>query len=220
MFRSRSARGEIVAIAGVDGNGQSELIDAITGCASSSRAASRSPGRCDERIGAGALRPGFGHIPEDRQQRVSLLDFSIAENIALHDFRKPPTSRFGWLYPKRLIERAAADQGVRRPRRRTADARTQPLRRNQQKVISPARSIGIRPCSSLRSRPGVSMSARSSSSIAALIEERDEGRGVSARSLELDEVFSLADRILVIYEGEIVGEFPPTATRGGARPWP
>ena len=55
---------------------------------------------------ASTSRPGFGHIPEDRQHRGLVLDFSIAENIGLHDFRKPPSSRYGWLYPKRLVERA------------------------------------------------------------------------------------------------------------------
>ena len=52
-------------------------------------------------------RPAFGHIPEDRQHRGLVLDFSIAENIGLHDFRKPPNSRYGWLYPRRLVEQGA-----------------------------------------------------------------------------------------------------------------
>ena len=131
--RSTCGAARSSAIAGVDGNGQSELIDAITGL----RKIEVGP---DQDLGATSstretarehFEAGFGHIPEDRQHRGLVLDFSIAENIALHDFRKPPSSRFGWLYPKRL-DRAgkAADQAsstsAAATRRRT---RAQPLRR-------------------------------------------------------------------------------------------
>ena len=96
--------GEIVGIAGVDGNGQSELIDAVTGLRSSRvgpRGHGRQGGREQER--RAALDAGLGHIPEDRHRRGLVLDFTLAENIALHDYSEPPDSRLGWLYPGRLI---------------------------------------------------------------------------------------------------------------------
>src|SRR5205085_12597546 len=96
--------GEIVAVAGVDGNGQTELIDALAGL--------RHPlsGRIalggEDVTGENArhvLDHGLGHIPEDRQRRGLVLEFTLAENLALHDFRKEPNSRFGWLFPNRLV---------------------------------------------------------------------------------------------------------------------
>src|SRR5580765_3037222 len=99
--------GEIVGIAGVDGNGQSELIDAITGLRRSHSGAIEVAGE-DVRGSSvrGMLDAGVGHIPEDRQRRGLVLEFSIAENIALHDYPKPPNAKWGWLFPKRLVERA------------------------------------------------------------------------------------------------------------------
>ena len=75
------------------------------------------------------LDAGVGHIPEDRQVRGLVLEFTIAENIALHDYAEPPDAKWGWLFPKRLVERARPDQGIRRSRRRPADARRRPFRR-------------------------------------------------------------------------------------------
>ena len=124
-------RGEVVAIAGVDGNGQSELIDALTGLRKIESGHIRISGReIAHETAREHFEAGFGHIPEDRQHRGLVLDFSIAENMGLHDFRKPPSSRYGWLYPKRLVERARLlikEFDVRGGE--PADARTQPLRR-------------------------------------------------------------------------------------------
>jgi simple sugar transport system ATP-binding protein len=100
--------GEIVGIAGVDGNGQTELIDAITGLRHPAEGRIVVAG--SDVTGASArdsLDAGLGHIPEDRQRRGLVLDFSLAENIALHDYDHAPSSRFGWLYPKRLVAKAA-----------------------------------------------------------------------------------------------------------------
>ena len=121
--RSTSGPARSSGIAGVDGNGQTELIDAITGPAKIRRAArSRSRGAsCAHASAREMLDAGVGHIPEDRQRRGLVLEFSIAENIALHDYAKPPTAKWGWLFPNRLVERAPPpDQGVRRARRRAA----------------------------------------------------------------------------------------------------
>ena len=99
--------GEIVGIAGVDGNGQTELIEALTGLRRAERGRIAVAGRELRHASARkTLDAGLGHIPEDRQRRGLVLEFSIAENIALHDYAKPPDSRWGWLFPRKLIERA------------------------------------------------------------------------------------------------------------------
>ena len=108
----RSGPGEIVGLAGVDGNGQAELIDAIAGL----RAPTSGTILVDGQDITGAsphdvLEAGCGHIPTDRQHRGLVMEFSLAENIALHDFDKPPSSSHGWLFPRRMeaAARAAAD---------------------------------------------------------------------------------------------------------------
>jgi ABC-type uncharacterized transport system ATPase subunit len=99
--------GEIVGIAGVDGNGQTELIDAITGLRRIHGGRVLVGGReATHATARQVLDLGVGHIPEDRQRRGLVLEFSIAENIALHDYDRPPDSEWGWLFPKRLIDRA------------------------------------------------------------------------------------------------------------------
>jgi ABC-type uncharacterized transport system ATPase subunit len=206
--------GEIVAIAGVDGNGQSELIDAIAGLRKVDRGRVTVAGQdvTGETVRE-HFEEGFGHIPEDRQHRGLVLDFSIAENIGLHDFRKPPSSRFGWLNPKRLIERALrliTEFDVRGGNPQTHASALSGG--NQQKVIL-AREIDRDPTVLIAAQPTRGLDVGAIEFIhRRLVEERDEGRGVLLVSLELEEILSLADRILVIYEGEIVGEFPPTVS--------
>jgi simple sugar transport system ATP-binding protein len=206
--------GEIVAIAGVDGNGQTELIDAITGLRRPESGTVTVEGK--EVTSANArdhFEIGVGHIPEDRQHRGLVLDFSIAENIALHDYRKSPASRLGWLFPRNLIQRAlrlikefdVRGGGPKTPGRALSGG-------NQQKVIL-AREIDRDPRVLVAAQPTRGLDVGAIEFVhRRLVEERDEGRAVLLVSLELEEVLSLADRILVIYEGEIVGEFPPTAS--------
>src|SRR4051812_19132484 len=99
--------GEIVGLAGVDANGQSELIEALTGLRHTKAGKVEIDG---EDVTNDPTRDMFdageGHIPEDRQRRGLVLEFSLAENIALHDYRHHPYSRRGWLYPARMVERA------------------------------------------------------------------------------------------------------------------
>ncbi len=207
-------RGEVVAIAGVDGNGQSELIDALTGLRKIESGHIRISGReIAHETAREHFEAGFGHIPEDRQHRGLVLDFSIAENMGLHDFRKPPSSRYGWLYPKRLVERARLlikEFDVRGGNPQTHARNLSGG--NQQKVIL-AREIDRNPTVLIAAQPTRGLDVGAIEFVhKRLIEERDEGRAILLVSLELDEVLSLADRILVLYEGELVGEFPPTAT--------
>jgi simple sugar transport system ATP-binding protein len=206
--------GEIVAIAGVDGNGQSELIDAISGLRKAESGSVLIGGHEMVRETVREhFESGFGHIPEDRQHRGLVLGFSIAENVGLHDFRKPPVSQYGWLNPRRLVERAARlikEFDVRGGSPRTAASALSGG--NQQKVIL-AREIDRDPTALIAAQPTRGLDVGAIEFVhRRLIEERDEGRAILLVSLELEEVLSLADRILVIYEGEIVGEFPPTAT--------
>jgi general nucleoside transport system ATP-binding protein len=200
--------GEIVGIAGVDGNGQTELIDAITGLQKIESGQVTIAGRDLSHASArAALDAGIGHIPEDRQRRGLVLEFSIAENIALHDYSKPPDARYGWLFPRRMIDRA-------RQLIREFDVRGGgPFTRagglsggNQQKVVA-AREIARDPKVLIAAQPTRGLDVGAIEYLhRRLVAERDEGRAILLISLELDEILSLSDRILVIYEGEIVGE--------------
>jgi ABC-type uncharacterized transport system ATPase subunit len=203
--------GEIVGLAGVDGNGQTELIDALTGL--------RSPAAghilvAQKDITSASARErldlGVGHIPEDRQVRGLVLDFSLAENLALHDFRKEPDSKWGWLYPKRLIERAARllkEFDVRGGKPRTLAATLSGG--NQQKVVV-AREVSRDPKVLVAAQPTRGLDVGAIEFVHnRLVQERDEGRAILLVSLELEEILSLSDRILVMYEGRIVGEYGP-----------
>ena len=200
--------GEIVGIAGVDGNGQSELIDAITGLRRAAAGTIKVAGReCVHATPREMLDAGVGHIPEDRQRRGLVLEFSIAENIALHDYADPPDAKWGWLFPSRLVERA-------RMLIRQFDVRGGgPLTRagglsggNQQKVIV-AREISRDPKVLIAAQPTRGLDVGAIEYLhRRLVEERDEGRAILLISLELEEILSLSDRILVLYEGRIVGE--------------
>jgi simple sugar transport system ATP-binding protein len=201
--------GEIVGIAGVDGNGQTELVEALTGLRHVE--SGRFTVDAEDLTGAGTNRildAGVGHIPEDRHRRGLVLDFSLAENIALHEFDKRPNSRFGWLRPGRLVERATkliAEYDVRGGGPHTLAKSLSGG--NQQKVVV-AREVGSDPRVLIAAQPTRGLDVGAIEFVhRRLIEERDEGRAVLLVSLELDEILSLSDRILVMYEGEIAAEF-------------
>jgi general nucleoside transport system ATP-binding protein len=206
--------GEIVGIAGVDGNGQTELIDAITGLRK------LDAGRVvvgEKNVTGGGAREvidaGLGHIPEDRHRRGLVLDFTLAENLALHDYREAPDSRFGWLFPGRLIARARKLLQEFDVRGGTPLTRASALSGgNQQKVVV-AREIERDPRVLLAAQPTRGLDVGAIEFVhRRLVEERDEGRAVLLVSLELEEILSLSDRILVMYEGRIVGEYGPDVT--------
>jgi general nucleoside transport system ATP-binding protein len=201
--------GEIVGIAGVDGNGQTELIDAITGLRRPEAGRIVARGR-DMTDGSArdCLEWGLGHIPEDRQLRGLVLDFNLAENIALHDFREPPDSKWGWLFPKRIIARAKTlltEFDVRGGSAQTAAAALSGG--NQQKVII-AREVSRDPSILVAAQPTRGLDVGAIEFVhRRLVTEQDEGRAILLVSFELDEILSLSDRILVIYEGQIVAEY-------------
>jgi simple sugar transport system ATP-binding protein len=203
--------GEIVGLAGVDGNGQTELIEAITGL----RHIASGRVLVGERDVTGTtahriLDLGVGHIPEDRQRRGLVLEFSLAENLALHDFDKPPNSRLGWLFPQQILRAARRlleqfDVRGGRPETRAAALSGG----NQQKVVL-AREIARSPRVLIAAQPTRGLDVGAIEFIhRRLVEARDNGEAVLLVSLELDEILSLSDRILVVYEGRIAGEFPP-----------
>ena len=152
------------------------------------------------------LDAGLGHIPEDRQRRGLILEFTIAENIALHDYARPPVAKRGWLFPQRLVELArklikefdVRGGGPLTPAGGLSGG-------NQQKVVA-AREIARDPKVLIAAQPTRGLDVGAIEYLhRRLVEERAEGRAILLISLELDEILSLSDRILVIYEGQIVG---------------
>jgi general nucleoside transport system ATP-binding protein len=203
--------GEIVGIAGVDGNGQSELIDALTGLRKVHGGRVSIGGKeVTTQSAHDHYDAGLGHIPEDRHLRGLVLDFSLAENLALHDFEKEPYSRLGWLRPTRMI--AAARRLLQEFDVRGGGPRTRAAALsggNQQKVVV-AREVARDPRALIAAQPTRGLDVGAIEFVhRRLVEERDEGRAVLLISLELDEILSLSDRILVIYEGQIVAEYSP-----------
>ena len=206
--------GEIVGIAGVDGNGQTELIDALTGLTKVQNGVIRIAG---DDITRDSTRErfdeGIGHIPEDRQRRGLILDFTLAENVGLHDYRNAPNSRFGWLRPGRLVtlaRRLLKEFDVRGGGPTTLASSLSGG--NQQKVVI-AREVERDPRVLVAGQPTRGLDVGAIEFVHnRLVEERDEGRAVLLVSLELEEIMSLSDRILVIFGGEIVGEYGPDVT--------
>jgi general nucleoside transport system ATP-binding protein len=202
--------GEIVGIAGVDGNGQTELIDAIAGLrrVTSGRIVIGDEDVTDDGC-RDCLDAGLGHIPEDRQRRGLVLDFTLAENIALHDYDHPPASRFGWLYPKRLVARAAAlirEFDVRGGGPQTAAAGLSGG--NQQKVIL-ARWLARDPKVLIVDEPtrGVDVGAKAEVH-QILVQLAARGIAVIMISSELPEVLAVSDRIVTMRQGRITGDMP------------
>jgi simple sugar transport system ATP-binding protein len=142
-----------------------------------------------------------------------VLAFSLAENLALHGYRKPPESRHGFLNLRRILERARRLLREFDVRGGTPATPAGALSGgNQQKVVL-AREIDVNPQVLIAAQPTRGLDVGAIEFVhRRLVEQRDAGRAVFLVSLELEEILSLSDRILVIYEGRIVGEFPPTAT--------
>jgi simple sugar transport system ATP-binding protein len=206
--------GEIVGIAGIDANGQSELIETIMGLRQPDAGRVRVGGRdVTFRGPRDTLDAGVGHIAEDRHRRGLVLEFDLAENLALREYREPEMSRLGWLSPRRMVNWArrllkefdvrGGDPGTR------AGALSGG---NQQKVVI-ARELAADPRVIIAAQPTRGLDVGAIEFVhRRLIAERDKGRGVLLISLELEEIRSLSDRVLVIYEGEIVAEISPEAS--------
>src|ERR671931_798348 len=203
--------GEMVAIAGVEFTGQSVLIEGLTGLRRTGAGRIRLGGKDITGYSAARILDlGLGHIPEDRQRRGLVLEFSLAENLALHDFDKSPNSRLGWLFPERLIRWARGLLQQFDVRGGTPQTRASALSGgNQQKVVL-AREIARDPRVLIAAQPTRGLDVGAIEFVhRRLVEARDGGEAVLLVSLELDEILSLSDRILVIYEGRIVAEYSP-----------
>ena len=202
--------GEIVGIAGVYGNGQSELIDALTGLRKVARGQISVGGEDLTHASARqALDAGMGHIPETAAARPC---------PRLQSGREPRVARLrqGTVFAVRLAEPQALAQvgrrlaqGVRRPRWRSGDTRRLLVGGNQQKVVI-AREVSRDPSVLVAAQPTRGLDVGAIEFVhRRLVEQRDAGKAVLLVSLELEEIVSLSDRILVLYEGRIVAEFPP-----------
>jgi general nucleoside transport system ATP-binding protein len=206
--------GEVVGIAGVDGNGQSELIEAITGLREPTAGSIRIGGRdVAGRPVREMLDAGVGHIPEDRHRRGLILDFDLAENLALREYDRPPLAVHGVLSPKRLRAHAEPLLRVFDVRGGRPETPASALSGgNQQKVVI-ARELEPDPRVLVAAQPTRGLDVGAIEFVhRKLLEQRDHGRAVLLVSLELEELRNVADRLLVISDGRIVGEFPPDAS--------
>lgn len=200
-------KGEIVGIAGIDGNGQSELIEAITGLRkiksgkvvlNGQDVTNKKPRQITE--------TGIGHIPQDRHKHGLVLDFTIGHNIALQTYYKEPISKYGIIDYKKISQKAK--QVIEEFDVRTGHGESTPARAlsggNQQKAII-GREVDRDPDLLIAALPTRGLDVGAIEFIhRRLIEQRDKGKAVLLISFELDEVMNVSDRIAVIYDGQIV----------------
>ena len=211
-FQARA--GEILCIAGIDGNGQTELVHGLTGLEKSSGGTVT---LCGEDISHASIKHRGGrmsHIPEDRHKHGLVLDFTLEQNLVLQRFNEKRFQTHGFInrgavreYAGQLIEQydVRSGQGPVTIARSMSGG-------NQQKAII-AREVDREKPLIVAVQPTRGLDVGAIEYIhSQLVAERDKGRAVLLVSLELDEVMSLSDRILVMYEGEIVGELDPKQT--------
>jgi simple sugar transport system ATP-binding protein len=206
--------GEILGIAGVDGNGQTELAEALAGTRPVESGMVRLDGEDVTRVGAGGRQErGLAYVPEDRGSKGLVQDFSLSENNALKTYDRAPFSRWGWIFPKAMRRRAAEALRAYDVRPPDPDARAGSLSGgNQQKVVL-ARELSGDPGVIIAAQPTRGVDVGAIEFIhRQLLEQRARGKAILLISLELEEVRSLSDRIAVIYAGGIVGEVGPEAT--------
>ena len=204
-------KGEIVCVAGIDGNGQSELIYGLTGLDKSSGGKITLCGEDITHASIAHRGKNMSHIPEDRHKYGLVLDFTLEQNMVLQRFQEPQFERAGFInnaavreYADELIDKfdVRSGQGAVTVARSMSGG-------NQQKAII-AREIDRDKPLIVAVQPTRGLDVGAIEYIhSQLVSERDKGKAILLVSLELDEVMSLSDRILVMYEGKIVGEFDP-----------
>ena len=207
--------GEVVCIAGIDGNGQTELIHAITGLTKAKK------GKIcikDIQVTSSNIKTrskaGMSHIPEDRHKHGLVLDYSLENNLVLQKYWMPEFTKCGMLRKKNI--RKHAEKLIEEYDVRSASGPTSICRQmsggNQQKAII-ARELDKNPELLIAVQPTRGLDVGAIEYIhGKIIQQRDEGKAVLLVSFELDEVMNLSDRILVMYEGEIVAEVNPKET--------
>ena len=207
--------GEIVCVAGIEGNGQTEFVYGLTGL---EKITGGSLELCGTEITHASIRErsklGMSHIPEDRHKHGMVLDYTLADNMVLQRYWQPEFQNHGFIkkgavlnYAKKLIKQydVRSGQGPITIARSMSGG-------NQQKAIV-AREIDKDPELLVAVQPTRGLDVGAIEYIhKQLVAERDKGKAVLLVSLELDEVMNLSDRILVMYEGEIVGELDPKTT--------
>ena len=206
--------GEIVCVAGIDGNGQTELIHGLTGL---DKCSGGKVTLCGHDISHASIRArgaDMSHIPEDRHKHGLILDFTLEQNMVLQRYKEPRFQKAGFIktgavreYAEQLIEQydVRSGQGPVTVARSMSGG-------NQQKAII-AREIDRDKPLIVAVQPTRGLDVGAIEYIhSQLVAERDRGKAVLLVSLELDEVMSLSDRILVMFEGEIVGELDPKQT--------
>lgn len=206
--------GEIVGIAGVDGNGQSELLAAISGLTKVASGSIKLNNKSIENKKPRKItEAGLGHIPEDRHKHGLVLEMSIGENIALQTYYKKPISNHGFINHRSMYDFA-------RKLIEEYDVRTSseyvPAKSlsggNQQKAII-AREVSRDPDFLIAAQPTRGLDVGAIEFIhRRLIEQRDKGKAVLLMSFELEEIMNVSDRIAVIYEGKIVAIVKPEET--------
>lgn len=198
--------GEVFAIAGVDGNGQSELMDAIAGLVKASEGRITLDGRDITRLDVrGRVELGMSYVPEDRQATGLLLDFSLDDNLTLRQYYKEPFNRRGVLsesaaheYGEKLIER----YDIRSGRGGRTIVRSMSGGNQQKAIVAREIELGKRLLIFVQPTRGLDIGATRAIH-EHIIAQRAEGRAILLVSLELEEIIALADTIGVIYEGRI-----------------
>ena len=208
-------QGEIVCLAGIEGNGQSEFVYALTGLEKPSSGSITLLGKDINKLSIRERsKMGMSHIPEDRHKHGLVLDYSLENNMVLQRYWDKKFQTAGFIkagavreYSDRLIEQydVRSGQGSITITRAMSGG-------NQQKAII-AREIDKDPQLLIAVQPTRGLDVGAIEYIhKQIVAQRDAGKAVLLVSLELDEVMNLSDRILVMYEGEIVGEFDPKTT--------
>ncbi len=204
-------KGEIVCIAGIDGNGQTEFIHGLTGLSKITGGTVKVCGKDITKASISGKSENMSHIPEDRHKHGLVLDFTLENNMVLQRFQDPQFQNHGFIkfdnvrkYAEDLIEQfdVRSGQGPITIARSMSGGNQQKaiiareLDRNKALVVAvqPTRGLDVGAIEYIHSQ---------------LVKQRDEGKAVLLVSLELEEVMSLSDRILVMYEGEIVAECDP-----------
>nr|WP_239534119.1 ABC transporter ATP-binding protein [Thalassobacillus pellis] len=206
--------GEIVGLAGVDGNGQSELIETITGLRKADSGTISLNGKPITNLNPRKVtESGVSHIPQDRHRFGLVLDFPVGENMVLQTYYQAPFANKGMLKYKDIYEKANAlieEYDVRTP---SVYTKARALSGgNQQKAII-GREVDRSPDLIIAAQPTRGLDVGAIEFIhKKLIEERDKGRAVLLLSFELDEIMNLSDRIAVMFDGQIVADMKPEET--------
>ncbi len=207
-------KGEIFCVAGIEGNGQTQLVEAITGLKKSKGTVLLNGEDITHLSIRNRNNMGVSHIPEDRHKHGLVLDYSLEYNLVLQEYFTPKFQKYGFLKHKAIRENAdklISEFDIRSGQGAITDARSM-SGGNQQKAII-AREVSRNTDLIIAVQPTRGLDVGAIEFVhKELVDLRDQGKAVLLISLELDEVMNLSDRIIVMYEGELVGEFDPVKT--------